>query len=99
MDYTDKLKGVLDERGRLTQFPAKRKKKLYALCLLASQFEPGRVYTEREVNDLLNEWTTFGDPATLRRELFDYWFLYREKDGSGYRLEEPQPDAKKLGLE
>ena len=71
------LKNFLDERGRLTAFPAKRKTKIYALCYLAEKFERDKKYTEKEVNEVLKAWHTFDDPATLRRELYDYKFLDR----------------------
>ena len=69
----DILSSFIDENGRLTAFPSKRKKKLHALIFLSQKFQPGVVYSEKEVNELLNEWHTFGDPATLRAIL----------DGSG----------------
>ncbi|MGN0971540.1 MAG: DUF2087 domain-containing protein, partial [Aristaeellaceae bacterium] len=61
----DMLRGFLDAEGRVTQFPARRKKQLAVLQYLAGKFAPGRVYTEREVNEVLLGWHTFGDPATL----------------------------------
>lgn len=85
------LKNFLNEDGQLKAFPAKRKMKVEALFYLAEKFEKGKQYTEKEVNVLLNQWHTFGDPATLRRELYDYRFLNRTPDGSSYRLEDPQP--------
>ena len=60
------LKNFLNEEGQLKAFPAKRKMKVEALFYLAEKFEAGREYTEKEVNALLNQWHTFGDPATLR---------------------------------
>ena len=90
------IKNFLDESGRLKVFPAKRGKKLLALAYLAEKFEPGRTYTEREVNDLLNQWHTFGDPATLRRELYNNRFLDREPSGSAYWLEPEQPMQENL---
>lgn len=85
------LKNFLNGDGQLKIFPAKRKMKLEALFYLAEKFEKGKEYTEKEVNALLNQWHTFGDPATLRRELYDFRFLGRSPDGSRYWLEEPQP--------
>ena len=69
------LKPFLDENLRLTAIPAKNKKKLSALYYLAGKIEPNRDYTEPEINDILDDWTCFHDPATLRRELFtrDLW--------------------------
>lgn len=85
------IRNFLDDWGRLIQFPAKRKKKIPALRCLAEKFESGRVYTEAQVNDLLEQWHTFRDPATLRRELYNLRFLERTPDGKEYRLAEVQP--------
>ena len=90
------IKNFLDENGRLKSFPAKRAKKIPALVYLAGKFEPGRSYTEREVNDLLDQWHTFHDPATLRRELYDYRFIDREPSGRTYWLEPQQPTEEEL---
>lgn len=89
----NEVKNFLDGERRLHTFPAKRKRKLWALAYLAGKFEPDRVYTEKEVSELLTRWHTFGDPATLRRELFDHGFLGRDAAGRGYWLEKQQPSA------
>lgn len=81
----------LDGEGRLTAFPAKQKKKRMALWYLAGKIAPGRDYTEGEINALLEEWTCFHDPATLRRELYNKGLLDRAADGSRYRKAEPLP--------
>ena len=98
MEAKRQLKGLLDGDGKLTGFPAKRKKKLYALLYLAEKMEPGRDYSERELGDVLRAGHTFDDPATLRRELYDAFFLDRDPQGRVYRLAEPQPDPAKLGI-
>ena len=54
---------------------------------LAQKFEPGKIYTEKQVNVLLNQWHTFEDPATLRRELYQHRFLGRQPSGAAYWLE------------
>ena len=92
------MRNFLDANGKLTAFPAKRKMKVYCLFYLAGIFEAGREYTEREVNELLLDWHTFADPATLRRELYDYGFLDRSRDGKVYRLAQKQPAPEALGL-
>lgn len=92
------LRNFLDDRKRLIAFPAKRKMKFYALFYLAEKFEAGRDYTEREVGDLLLDWHTFADPATLRRELYNARFLDRSLDGKVYCLGENQPTPEELGL-
>ena len=79
----------LGKNGRLISLPAKHKKKLLALWYLAWKLDAGRRYTESEINDLLDTWTLFHDPATLRRELYNQQLLNRAVDGSGYwRAEE-----------
>lgn len=98
MELEHILRNFLNESGRLTAFPAKRKMKIYCLFYLAQKVEANRDYTEREVGDLLLEWHTFADPATLRRELYDYHFLDRSRDGKIYRLSEKQPTLDEFGL-
>jgi len=85
------LKNFLDGDGKLKSFPAKQKMKMEALFYLAEKFEPGKQYTEKEVNEILKEWNTFGDHVTLRRELYNNRFLGRSADGRQYWLEDPQP--------
>ena len=83
----------LNERGQLTALPAKHKKKLMALWYLAGKLEAGRQYTEPEINDLLDGWTTFHDPATLRRELYNKHLLSRTEDCRLYWKEPTAPLA------
>ena len=61
------------------------KKKLSALWYLAGKIEDDRQYTESEINTVLDEWTLFHDPATLRRELYNKRLLDRTADCRGYR--------------
>jgi hypothetical protein len=83
MNEIKELKQFIDREGRLTQWPAKRSLQLVALDYLSSKFE-GKMYTESEVNNLLNQWHTFGDPALLRREMYEIGHLNRLKDGAEY---------------
>lgn len=92
------LRNFMDANGKLTAFPAKRKMKIYCLIYLAEKFEAGRDYTERQVNNLLLSWHTFADPATLRRELYEYHFLDRSRDGKIYSVAEEQPTPEALGV-
>ena len=91
MDHLSILKNFLDGENRLKAFPSKRKLQLCAVRYLAEKFEPGRIYTEGEVNGVLNRWHTFRDPETLRRELYQNHFLDRKRDGSAYWLESASP--------
>jgi hypothetical protein len=78
------LQNHLDNEGRLTAWPSKRSLQLLALNYLATKLEPRRVYVEKEINALLNSWHTFGDPALLRRELYERGLLNRQKNGAEY---------------
>lgn len=98
MELTHILRNFLDAEGKLTAFPAKRKMKLYALLYLSQKIPADTDFTEREINDILLDWHTFADPATLRRELYDYRFLDRSRDGKVYRLAQKQPIPEDLGL-
>ena len=97
-EYKPLLKNFLDSEGKLKLFPAKRKMKIIALFYLASFFEAGRQYTEQEVNLLLLQHHTFSDPATLRRELYDFHFIDRTPDGRIYTLSTPQPTIDSFSL-
>ena len=83
-DRPDELRHLLDRNGRVERWPAKRKTQQILLRYLADRFEPDRRYSEREVNALLNEWHTFDDPATLRRDMYDERLIDRTRDGTQY---------------
>lgn len=87
----DELKNFFDSEGRLEVWPGKRKKQLLVLEFIAGLFQPGRKYTEKKINELLEKVHIFSDAALLRRELFELGYLNRAKDGSSYwkeRVEE-----------
>lgn len=72
--------------GPIKTFDMKEKSKLVVLRQIAKRFEAGRIYTEKEVNDILEN--TYSDFATLRRYLIEYGFMDRRPDGSQYWLKE-----------
>jgi hypothetical protein len=84
MEEEIKISQFLDSEGRITQLPQKFKPRLAVLAYLAEKFEQGCFYSERQVNEICDRWHTFGDYFVLRRELVDYNFLNRERDGSRY---------------
>jgi hypothetical protein len=93
------IRPFLDDEGRLRQWPARHKVQRMAVALLARRFEPGREYTELEVNGLVMDGHTFADWALLRRCLVDWGFMSRESDGSRYRLRDEAGEriARELG--
>lgn len=86
-DFQD-LKGYLDDDGKFDHFPGKKQKKKQATMLqfLAQKFEMGKKYSEKEVNEILNQYHSFNDPATLRRLMFGSKLLNRTLDGRNYWL-------------
>ena len=90
------LKSFLNDDMILTALPSKHRKQLVALYYLASKIEDGKTYTEREINDILNRWTAFRDPATLRREMYNRYLLNRTSDCREYRKECDIPDLEEF---
>ena len=90
------IRAYVDASGRLTALPVKRKKKLLALSYLADRIPANAVYSERQFNELLASLHTFGDPATLRRELYDYFLINRENNGTAYSVNPDRLPAEAL---
>jgi len=86
MKPPESLKGYYNQEDQFDRLPGKRHKKKQALMLevLASYFEKGRRYTEREVNHILNQHHTFKDSASLRRLMLGMNLLDRTVDGKMY---------------
>ena len=68
----------------LKTFSPKEKNKVVILTKIAEQFEKGKTYSEKEINQILKP--TYEDHITLRRYLIMYGFMERAKDGSKYWL-------------
>jgi len=61
--------------GRLKGIPAQRKKREAILRRILVEFQPGKRYTEKQANAILERFHQ--DTATLRRELIGYGWLQR----------------------
>ncbi len=68
----------------LKTLSSKEKNKLVILKIIAGQFEPGKHYTEKQVNDILRP--IYGDYVSIRRYLIEYGFMDRTADGQAYWL-------------
>lgn len=80
--------------GSLKTFALKEKGRWIVTRELSKRFEPGRIYNEKEVNEILK--TAYQDFSTLRRYLIDYGFMDRKSDGSQYWLKS-SPDKMEEG--
>ncbi|MFZ5967917.1 MAG: DUF2087 domain-containing protein [Bacillota bacterium] len=74
----------LDDTGKIVQIPVPNRTKIPVLAHLADKFEKERIYSEKEVNEIIDAWHTFGDYFILRRLLIDYKFLERTPNGAKY---------------
>ena len=64
--------------GKLTQLPTQRKKREIVLMEIAGQFEPGKTYEEKMVNEIIHRFHE--DHCTIRREMVACGILQREKE-------------------
>lgn len=80
--YERKVLATFVSDGRIQAFPAQRKKQLVLLRWAAERFEPGRRYSEREVDETLA--AIHEDTARLRRGLVDERLMEREGGGGAY---------------
>jgi hypothetical protein len=81
-DPPDLLRAFI-RRGRITAWPAKRSRRRLLLDQVAQAFEPGRIYPEYAVNQILKQ--VVDDHCTLRRYLVDEEFLSRSPAGLYWR--------------
>jgi len=87
----EKVARHFDAEGRLLRWPSKTPHLKLCLWALWARIPSDRVLTEREISDLLNRWHVFGDPAVLRRALFEDGLVDRTQDGRRYRRIEQKP--------
>ena len=83
-DYSKMADNYFDNTGLLKQYPAKKPVREIVLQCFADLFEYGRDYSEKEVNQIIREHIAFSDIELIRRELIEYAFLNRERNGSRY---------------
>ena len=77
------LKDFFNSDGSLRQLPMQRKKFLAVLKHILKEIEPGREYTEKQMNDLLKR--RHPDTASLRRGMIDFGLMAR-KSGMYWRV-------------
>lgn len=83
-DSRESIARFLDTHGKIKQLPSKKKLRYLVLSYLANKFVNDKDYTEKEVNSIIKDWHTFNDYFILRRELVEYKFIRRTRDGSRY---------------
>lgn len=87
-----RLLACFDTEGRLMRWPKKFAAQQIALWALWSRLPAQRDLTEKEVNRTIEKYHTYGDFATLRRELVNAKLLWRTTDCRTYRKEARRPN-------
>lgn len=85
------LRTFLGSDGRISAFPTQQKKELAILRHVLKDFEPGRRYTERQMNERLRAYSD--DTARLRRGLVEHGLMAREGGGGAYWRNEEAKDG------
>ena len=75
--FAEKVKKIFWRDGLIVMMPSQLKKRKVLLDLILQDYEPGRSYTEQEVNFKILDH--YDDYCTVRRELVDFGLLIREK--------------------
>lgn len=75
--YREKVLQNLFEYGKLKTIPVQRKKRRIVLEEIARQFEPGKIYSEKEVNLIIAGF--HDDFCTLRREMIAEGIMERSR--------------------
>ncbi len=78
--YRKKVIDAFFEYGKLKAIPVQRKKKLICYDVISAQFVPGKVYEEKELNEIITRFHE--DYCTIRRDMISEGILKR--DGSRY---------------
>lgn len=77
--YRQKVIDAFFQYGKLKSIPAQRKKERIVLEEIAKAFEPGRIYSEREVNILIADF--HDDFCTIRRDMISERLMDRDERG------------------
>ena len=75
-EYRRKVIKAFFEYGKLRSIPVQRKKKVICYEEIAARFEPGKVYEEKEVNEIISP--IHEDYCTIRRDMISEGILRRE---------------------
>ena len=85
-----------DAAGRLVRWPSKESQQIICLWVLWSRLPVDAAQTEMEITAFLRAHHLFGDPALLRRALYEYGMVSRTSDGRDYRRIERRPPPEAL---
>ena len=78
------MKKLINELNQIVRWPKKPSDKEAIIKFLSEKFTCNKKYSEREINDIINQTHVFNDIALLRRELISRKYLSRKDNGSEY---------------
>lgn len=87
-----------DADGKLVRWPGKYTHRLTCLWVMWSRIPARKVFSEKEISQLIDMEHLFGDHALIRRELVDRSMIERTPDGRQYKRLEVRPPAEALAL-
>ena len=75
---------LINEFNEIIRWPKKQLEKDITISWLSEKFKFDILYSEKEVNKIIDQSHSFDDIALLRRELVSKKYLERMDDGSKY---------------
>lgn len=72
------------KNNKIYLWPKRKESKHILFAYLVKKFETGRKYTEKEVNEILQEHISILNVAFWRRALYDSYYLNRTRNGRKY---------------
>ncbi len=76
--YRNSVINAFFEYGKLKSIPVQQKKRKIVLEEIAKEFQPGKMYPEREVNIIIADF--HDDFCTIRREIIAFNILERKNN-------------------
>ena len=78
------MKKLIDEFDKIIKWPKKPIDKESVVKFLSTKFEGNKKYSEKEINQIIDQFHLFNDIPLLRRELISRRYLSRTDDGAEY---------------
>ena len=78
------MEKLINEFDEIVRWPKKPTDKEFVIHYLATKFNYNIIYTEKEVNTIIEKFHLFEDVPLLRREMVSKKKLARKEDGSEY---------------
>lgn len=79
MELSKTVKNFCDNQGIIKNWPVKYTAKLELLDYLASKVPYQKIFTEKEINEIIKLHHSFNNHVELRRSLIDYRFFHRDR--------------------